>query len=237
MPTAAERMERKRKAKEQPKVDYYLAGKVKKLAYDYGQIPEEHREQVQRAALKIRQCERRAVEDLITIGQELMAVKAIMPDKFTEWIDGEFGYSNGSAHDFMNMARRHVQFPNFGNLGISSARLLSAPSIPDAAIVEACEIAVTAGKITLAQTREIIHTHKPPKPKQLPGPQETMTIDAEYVVMPESPYSDPELVYPALERALAHKLRDAILHRILKSFLTSEEQDQLVIALGHVLDD
>lgn len=188
------------------------------------------------AALKILQCERRAVDDLIAIGQELIGVKAMMPDKFTEWIDQEFGYSNGSAHDFMNMARRHLQFPNFGNLGISSARLLSAPSVPDAAIVEACEIAKAEGKITLAETKKVIHNHKAPKKLSqtttLNAEQaySASSIDAEYVVMPE-------LVYPALKRALAHNLRDAILHRILKPFLTSEEQEQLVIALGHVLDN
>lgn len=223
MPTAQERMERKRKAKEQRQAQQALerrAAEEQKLAtlgFDYSGLDEVKRDRLQLAVFNIRRCERRAVEDLITIGQELIAVKTLMPDKFTEWIDKEFGYSNGSAHDFMNMARRHLQFPNFGNLGISSARLLSAPSIPDAAIVEACRIAETEGKITLAETKRIVGVHKREgepsgsgrKPKQLPGPVLDDGPSPEWKVAFEAGYNS-ALAQVELDDYSAVNLPDAI---------------------------
>jgi len=232
--TFEQRQERRRKAKEKPAKNYYELQKYKTLKYKYALIEDEaKRQQMQEAALKIHTCERRAVQDLITIGQELIAVKALLPDRFTEWIDEEFGYSNGSAHDFMNMAIRYSKFPKFGNLGISSARLLSPPSVPDAAIVEAIELAETEGKITLAKTREIIGYHRPPKPKQLTSPtREEDTIDAEYTVMPSAPAGD--LV--RLRHELRLKMIDGAAHKVFMPFLTRDEHDELFIALTRALE-
>jgi hypothetical protein len=254
-PAPAERMARKleerQKAKEQrqaKKVVTRYAG----LVYDYGTIDEDKRERVQDAALKIRQHERRAMQDLVAIGQELIVVRDLLPrGEFVKWIGEEFGWSNGSAYDFINMALRADHFSKFGNLGISNARLLSAPSVSDEVIAAVIEATQAAGKpLPIKDVRAIRDTLQPRQPKRLRGPQDwpqdepqLPSIDAEYTVLPKDEFifpsraMTPDKIAPIIGRELGRKLQDALVHRIMKALLTPDEHDELLIALTRALGE
>lgn len=202
-PTAAERMERKRKAKEQPKVDYYLASKAKALSYDYAGIPEEHRELVQRAALDIRTRQKRAAEDLIAIGRQLLQIKDLLSHgQFRAWWRAEFDYSERMVQGMMRVALIYGDPANarrVAHLSDGALYLLAAPSTPDTVRWEVAErMEMLDFHPTRAQIKAIIDAHKPPKQlgsplgappmPQLIGPvAEPDAIDAEYTVVPEPP--------------------------------------------------
>jgi hypothetical protein len=194
MPTAAERMERKRQAKEQPKVDYYLAQKAKALAYDYADIPQEHRELVQRAALDIRSRLKRTVEDMIEIGRQLSEVRdALLDDgKYHQWLKVEFGMSIGSASEYRSIAARFGgEVSIIETLSPTIVRRLAASSVPIEAI-EAVRLAAQAKNkpLKVREAMAIIRPFRTPKvvkPKQLPGPvaetEHDAIIEAEYTVI------------------------------------------------------
>jgi hypothetical protein len=201
-PTAAERMERKRKAKEQPKVDYYLASKAKALSYDYAQIDEAHRAFVQQSALDIRRWQRNTVE----IGKTLLAVKALLPHgQFEDWWQQEFGLSERMVQSLLTIARVYGDPANprrVAGLSDGALYLLAAPSTPESARAEVEAMVIEGQPPKRAQVKAIIDAHKPArppklvKPKQLPPPPvpqltgpvaESDAIDAEYTVVPEPP--------------------------------------------------
>jgi Protein of unknown function (DUF3102) len=57
----------------------------------------------------------RSIEDIIEIGQELIAQKAALPGQFLAWVEAEFGWQERMARRFMAIAnkfgdadRRHI---------------------------------------------------------------------------------------------------------------------------------
>jgi hypothetical protein len=135
----------------------------------------------------------------------------------------------------------------------SVIRMLAAKSVPDSAIEEVLAIAETQDEpVSVEQTRAVISEHKallptkpprPPKPKQLPGPVEPDAIEAEYTIIPKHEFIFPDKpkrgdqIQPIFSRALGHKLQDAVLHRILLTLLTPDEQDELLVALTRALEE
>lgn len=238
-PTAQERIAAKRKLQDTPKKDYYLAQKYAGLSYDYGQIAEADREMVQRAALDIRGRLKRTVEDMIEIGRQLIAVKAILEHgEFLAWIRVEFDQNIRDLQKSMQVAQMIPSSPNAGNyplLSASALYLLAAPSTPETVrwgIQERIEL--TDWRPTRREIRSLIDEERPPKPKQIPGPVAEPepahdVIEAEYTVLASA------TVHPAISRALAMKLQDAVLHRIMRSLLTPAEQDELLVALSKAL--
>lgn len=218
-PTAAERMERKRKAKEQPsKVDYYLAQKAKALSYDYAQIDEDKRELVQRAALDIRSRLKRTVEDMIEIGRRLNEIQEMLPSKvFYEWAQDEFGMSRGSVFEFSQIALRFGEFHSkFERILPSIVRRLAAPSVPDEAVRLVIEAAANRDKaLPFKDAMAIVKPFLPPrlvKPKQLPPPPEPEpddAIDVEYTVAPDDEEAQAVAEVEA-ERAEEERLRLAM---------------------------
>jgi Protein of unknown function (DUF3102) len=248
--TPAEHRARKEAARalREQSPNYYAIQKYSGLRYNYGQIDEAHRQQVQEAALDIGRRLRRTVEDMIEIGRQLGEVKALIPGKFSAWLKAEFAMSNGSAHDFMNFAERVEEFPIIGNFGITVARLLAAPNVPESVINAVVEATEAKGSPLLVREVNMIKRElMPPKPKpakQLSPPPEPEpeTIEAEYTVAPKHEFIFPahekraDEVRPVISRALAAKLRDGVLHRIFRLFLTGEEADELLVALTRALE-
>jgi hypothetical protein len=89
-------------------------------------------------AAEIRSCYRRTSHEVVTIGQRFIEAKLLLPHgQFIPWIGAEFGITERTAENFMNVARRF-----FGKTEIVSALpptvlySLAAPSTPDGAIDE-----------------------------------------------------------------------------------------------------
>jgi hypothetical protein len=134
------------------------------LKYNYDAVDVAIREQVIEAALDIRQRINRAQGDLIATGQKLSETKAVLPHgQFQDWVETEFGFSQRTAQNLMNVAERFAGKSETVSLFSDSALyLLAAPSTPAAAIDAAAEeAAATGASPTKERVKEIIAEHKP----------------------------------------------------------------------------
>lgn len=250
--TPQQRQERRIKAKEKPKPakNYYQNRKYATLAYDYGQIDEEHRELVQQAAVEIRGRLRRTVEDMIEIGLQLMTTKAVLPHgKFEDWWRAEFDLGERTIQEMMHMARRFAgKSAIIALLNPTTARLLAAPSIPDDAVEAVLVAAEAKGKaLPITEVRRMIEPYKPPKaPRQLTAnprrvagliattpESEPEAIEAEYTII----QPDTDLIQLTLTRSLVEKLRlAAISPRPLKEIMSGGELDRFFIMCQRALE-
>lgn len=106
---------------------------------------------------------KRAASDIIEIGQKLVEVKAALGHgKFGDWLRAEFGWSDQTALNFMNVARRFGEIPNGLEFAPRALYLLSSPSTPTEAREEALERALTPfppgsyGKIAACHPRSSV---------------------------------------------------------------------------------
>jgi hypothetical protein len=121
----------RKEKKPRPAVSPYQLQKLATLRYNYAEIPEEHRELVQRAALDILAHGEKLKQNIITIGKRLLEVKEIMPGKFTAWFTEEFNLSDRMAQNMMNVAREYGERPEtVSGLSDSVLYVLAAPSTP-----------------------------------------------------------------------------------------------------------
>jgi hypothetical protein len=126
-------------------------------AYDYALVGEKA-EEVRSAAEKIRRLLRKTLESIIAIGNELLAVKALLPHgQFLHWLKTEFAWQRSAAYNFLSVAAR-FKVPIIGSLPIqpTAAFLLAAPSVPDEARQTAIARAQAGERITLTVAREIV---------------------------------------------------------------------------------
>jgi hypothetical protein len=136
----------------QPKGDLVVVG------FNYDLLETKVADKVRNAADRIRERVRKTVEDIVEIGNDLLAVKDALPHgQFLPWLKGEFGWSERSAQNFMNVAEQ-FKSAKIADLPIqpSAAYFLAAPSVPDEARQKAVEKAEAGEEITFAAAREIV---------------------------------------------------------------------------------
>ena len=105
---------------------------------------------------------KRAAQDIIDIGQKLIEVKARLGHgSFGGWLEAEFEWSDQTALNFMNVARRMPGIPNGLDFAPRALYLLAAPSTPETARTEALERAAAGETIThaIAQDIKALYTH------------------------------------------------------------------------------
>jgi hypothetical protein len=123
---------------------------------------------VQMAAQRIRQVVKRTLEDLIAVGNELLAVKhELSHGHFGPWLRAEFGWTERTARNFMTVAQRfgpRAEMISDLRIDPTAAYLLAAPSVPEAASEAALQRAEFGERITVAIAREILGTlrNRPP---------------------------------------------------------------------------
>jgi gas vesicle protein len=155
--------------------------------FDYSPLAAKTAEKVKEAADRIRQTVKRTVEDIIAVGKELLDVKDVLAHgQFGPWLRAEFGWSERSAQNFMNVAEQ-FKTANFAELPIqaSAAYLLAAPAVPDKARQVAIEKAQGGEEITFTAAKEIVaqakKQKKPRRKKTLPaqklGPRLLKTLE------------------------------------------------------------
>lgn len=90
---------------------------------------------------------KRTVEDIIAIGQDLIAVKEkLSHGAFLPWIEAEFGMKQAAAYRFMQVAENYGgKLINFVNLSPSVLYELAAPSTPEP-VRQAVEAKAEAGE-------------------------------------------------------------------------------------------
>ena len=90
------------------------------VGFNYDVLEAKVAEQVRSSADRIRERVKKTVEDIIDVGNDLLAVKEALPhSQFGPWLKAEFGWSERSAQNFMSVAEK-----------FKSARIAGFPSSP-----------------------------------------------------------------------------------------------------------
>jgi hypothetical protein len=128
--------------------------------FDYGQLDRVVAERVRSGAARIRERVKRSVGAIIEVGDDLCAVKGMLPHgDFRPWLRAEFGWTERTARNFMAVAERFgPKAEMISDLAISptAAYLLAAPSAPDEARQAAVERAAAGEQITTAVARQLL---------------------------------------------------------------------------------
>lgn len=129
--------------------------------FDYTPLNAQVAQRVQTAAQRIRRMVQQTLQNLLAVGQELLAVKKTLPHgHFGPWLRAEFGWTERTARNFMAVAERFgAKTEMISDLRIdpTAAYLLAAPSTPEEASAAAVRRAENGERITLAVAREILH--------------------------------------------------------------------------------
>jgi hypothetical protein len=140
----------------QPKGELVVAAP----GFDYSHLEAPVAEQVRATAERIRQKVKQTLEDIITVGNDLLAVKVALPHgQFGPWLEAEFGWTDRMARNFMAVAERFgPKAEMISDLGIAptAAYMLAAPSTPTEARQAAIERAEAGEQITTSVAREIV---------------------------------------------------------------------------------
>jgi protein gp37 len=117
---------------------------------------------VAHAASDIRALLTHTAQNVITIGQKLQAVKAVLPHgQWEAWLRQEFDWSLSSAVKMIQVAERFksVNLTDL-RLDVSSLYLLAAPSTPSAARAEAVALAQNGEAISAPRVKALINKHR-----------------------------------------------------------------------------
>lgn len=132
------------------------------LAFDYQQVPEAYRTEVQKKTAEIRILVKQTGQGIIEIGQRLIEVKEMLPHgAWLPWLETEFGWNERHAQRLINVAER-FKYDNLSDLTIapSALYLLAAPSTPEEVRAEAIEIAEAGEKVDHKTAQELKQAHK-----------------------------------------------------------------------------
>jgi hypothetical protein len=149
------------------------------VGFNYDLLETKVAEQVRSSADRIRERVKKTVEDIIEVGNDLLAVKeALEHGQFGPWLKAEFGWSERTAQNFMSVfgwsertaqnfmsVAERFKSAKFAELPIqpSAAYLLAAPAVPDEARQVAIEKAEAGEEITFTTAKEIVAEAKKKK--------------------------------------------------------------------------
>jgi hypothetical protein len=126
-------------------------------AFYYGAVSADKAASARAAAERIRGRMQLAAESIIEVGRELIEQKrALGHGNFLPWIAAEFGMSQSTATNWMQVANQYEgKFVNVANLSISALYALAAPSTPPEVRAEVEERAANGEKVTAAEIEEL----------------------------------------------------------------------------------
>jgi hypothetical protein len=128
------------------------------VGFNYDVLEAQVADQARNTADRIRQRLKKTLEDLIEVGNDLLAVKeALEHGQFLKWLRAEFGWSERTAYNFTSVAER-FKLATIASLPIqpTAAYLLAAPSVPDEARQQAIERAEAGEEINTVVAKEIV---------------------------------------------------------------------------------
>jgi len=111
----------------------------------------------------IRRLGKRVVGDVSEIGRRLSECKKLVGHgNWLPWLDREFGWTDKTAENFINVHKLAGKFENFSNLELplSGLYLLAAPSTPQKARDEIIERAEAGEKLPVAEVNRTVEKHK-----------------------------------------------------------------------------
>ena len=154
---------------------------------------------------EIRRLGKRVVRDVIEIGRRLTECKDIVGHgNWLPWLEREFGWTDKTAENFINVSKAAGKFENFSNLNIpvSGLYLLAAPNTPDEAKAEVIERAEKGEKLSVADVKTTIANAKTKQPttrKQSTAKRNGASTPDEPPDLVEDPEINPDMVeYPEI---------------------------------------
>ncbi len=133
------------------------------MSYDYNRLDPAKREVIQHHTKEIRRLIKRAAENVIETGEQLISVKEALPHgEFSHWLQEEFEWKERTAQNFMCVARefRFVNFAHLQQFAPSALYLLAAPATPTTARQEALAKASNGETVTYTLARDIVDQHR-----------------------------------------------------------------------------
>ena len=134
-------------------------------SFDYGQIEDEaSREKLKDASAKIKTAYRNVRQEMIEIGQELLAVKDLLGHgQWCSWLQAEFTMSTRTAQNFMAVAKN---LPNLKNASLAyltseAVYLLAAKNTPEDVRSEVLERVEKGETLDRKAVQELIETVRP----------------------------------------------------------------------------
>lgn len=123
--------------------------------FDYGQLSPELAIEARVVADRVRLRMRRAAEDIIEIGKDLIEMKARLPHgSFLPWIKSEFGMTKETASKFMQVSERFGEKSEILTFNPSVLYVLSSPSTPEEVIDKAISKAESGEKVSVKEVQE-----------------------------------------------------------------------------------
>ena len=100
--------------------------------FDYAGVPAEKVQDVRDASARIKIRMSRTAQDIIEIGRDLIAVKALLGHgHYLQWLDAEFGMTDQSARNFTNVTERFGKSKTILDFTPTVLYALAAPSTPE----------------------------------------------------------------------------------------------------------
>ena len=155
--------------------------------FDYTALDVSTSQFVQQQTGEIRGLMKRTVESIFEIGQRLIIVKERLGHgRFGSWLETEFEWSQDTASNFINVAKKFGNLPNFSEFDMAASALymLAAPSTPDAARDEALARAKAGESITKKTAKSIKQKYTPAAAK--------LESALKQEIQPVSPLPSPE---------------------------------------------
>lgn len=169
--------------------------------FDYATLDTSTSQFVQQQTGEIRGLMKRTVESIFEIGQRLIVVKERLGHgRFGSWLETEFEWSQDTANNFINVAKKFGKFPNFSEFDMAASALymLAAPSTPEAARSEAISRAARGESISFKTAKNIKQKYTAPalKPEATPKQSEQLVekLPSNGTMAPSQPSIKQEII-------------------------------------------
>jgi phage N-6-adenine-methyltransferase len=210
--------------------------------FDYDALDPETRIVVQQRTAEIREHMRRTAQEVVEIGIKLIEIKERLGHgHFLKWLEAEFQWTDRTAQNFMNVARR-FKSETFSDLTFAPSvlYLLAAPSTPETAREEALDRAQAGEAITHSAARAIVESHKPPEPSTPGADPEQAEDEAPKVTVYMAGPTQPTGRVASVKARIAEAIRELPVARrreaetILSRYARNHPDDELEVVLGLV---
>lgn len=112
-----------------------------------------------------------AQQSIVNIGNHLLEAKETVDHgQFITWVEERLGLERTAAHRYMQIAKMFSDVATLQHFDKSALSLLSVPSTPEPARVEAKQLAATGKPVTHKAAKQIVAKHKEPEPVEKPTP-------------------------------------------------------------------
>jgi hypothetical protein len=131
--------------------------------FDYETLPFQQRVSVQSVATEIKEHLRHTAQIIWRIGEKLVQVRSQLENRqFNTWLKAEFGWSQRTAYNFINVYQAFPELANFARIDIciSALYLLAAPSTPEDIRHHFLDCAIAGEKINYKEIQKAIKEAK-----------------------------------------------------------------------------